>query len=257
MKILTDKDFLKEKCIVTIGSYDGVHYGHRKILEYLFNKSVEYNCKTAVLTLYPHPRKVLNLDLSKLHLLSSLEEKTYLLDKCGISYLYVAEFTKEFSELSGEDYIKRYLVDRLKAKAVIIGYDHHFGKDRMTGYDLLVEMGAKYGFEVYEIPKQDIDAANVSSTVIRNMLERGEIENANKYLVEPYLFIGDIGADGVLVINDELKLIPPFGNYLSEVEIGNKTIIAEMFISSEKKISFNNEKLHGEGRIVKIISKKQ
>ena len=256
MDILCDKDIIEGNSVVTIGSYDGVHYGHRKILEFLSQKGIEYGCKTAVLTLDPHPRKVLNLDLDKLNLLTSLKEKSYLLDKCGLSYLYIAEFTKEFRELSGEQYIKQYLVDRLKAKAVIIGYDHHFGKDRKNGYEVLVEMGAKYGFDVFEIPEQDIDSSNISSTTIRNLLNNGEIEKANKYLSEPYMFMGKIDANGKLIVEENLKLIPPQGLYATETEVDGHSIRTDISISKNKEIRFSDEKLFENESIVKIIHKK-
>lgn len=256
MKILGSGDFLKNGSVVTIGSYDGVHYGHRKILDILFEKSNQYDVPSVVLTLDPHPRKVLNLDISKLRLLNSLEEKCYLLDKCGLDVLYVAEFNKEFSELSGERYVREYLVNRLGVRAVIIGYDHHFGKDRCNGYAFLVEMGEKYNFDVFEIPKQDIDFAGISSTVIRDLLRSGEVEKANKYLCEPYLFISEVDKDGYIAINEELKLIPPAGKYNVLIEYGEKVSKCTLEVDELGKIRLEGENVVEGGCVVKIVSKK-
>ena len=254
MEILGSEDFLKTGSVVTIGSYDGVHYGHRKILSILFEKSKQYGVPSVVVTLNPHPRKVLNLDVSKLRLLNSLEEKSYLLESCGLDVLYVAKFDKRFSELSGESYVKEYLVDRLGAKAIIIGYDHHFGKDRGNGYDFLVKMGKKYNFDVFEIPKQDIDSAGISSTVIRNLITQGEIEKANIYLCEPYLFIGEVCEDGYLEVTEDMKLIPPVGMYNAIVESAKfaQRCVLEIEESGSVKIICEN-RLEGTC-VLKIVS---
>lgn len=258
MKVLTNKDIIEGSSVVTIGSYDGVHYGHRKILEMLFDKAEVYGAKPVLMTLFPHPRKVLNLDLPKLHLMNSLEEKKYLLNKCGLPILYIATFDSEFSQLSGEQYVKEYIVDRLNAKAVIIGYDHHFGKDRGNGYDFLCEMGSKYGFDVYEIPKQDIDSANISSTVIRKLLEKGEIVKANKYLCEPYFFMGEIDDLGYLKITEELKLIPPAGIYSAMIKCRGENLSIRVLIvveNGKNRVKIDSYKCFKGICVLKIIEK--
>lgn len=255
MKLFSSDDILEKGSVVTIGSYDGVHYGHRQILNELFEKSKQYDALGVVLTLYPHPREVLKLDISSLHLLNSLQEKIYLLENCGVAALYLAKFDKEFSELSGEQYVKQYLVDRLKAKAVIIGYDHQFGKNRENGYEFLSAMGKKYGFDLYEIPKQNLDAEKISSTSIRKLLEQGDIERANKYLCEPYLFISQIDTDGYLIIDEQLKLIPCAGDYRAEVTCGEIQRACKLIIDDNKRVKIDLLELFSKECIVKIMGK--
>lgn len=253
MKVFSNDDILDTNSVVTIGSYDGVHYGHRQILNTLFEKAREYDATAVLLTLYPHPRKVLKLDVSRLRLLNSLQEKIYLLEKCGLPALYIATFDKEFSELSGEQYVKQYLVDRLKAKAVIIGYDHHFGKNRENGYEFLSKMGKKYGFDLYEIPKQDIDTEKISSTSIRNLIMQGDIEKANKYLCEPYIFISKIDSEGYLLIYEPLKLIPCAGKYSAIIEYGNVQEACALLIDKSNRVRVDIAKIPSKECVVKII----
>lgn len=257
MKILSHDEILDTCSVVTIGSYDGVHYGHRQILNNLLEKANQYNATAVLLTLHPHPRKVLKLDISRLRLLNSLEEKTYLLEKCGLPALYIAKFDKEFSELSGEQFVKQYLVDRLKAKAVIIGYDHQFGKNRENGYEFLEKMGKKYGFDLYEIPKQDLDAEKISSTTTRKLIEQGDIEKANKYLCHPYMFIATIDSRGYLSITEPLKLIPPMGEYDAEISGANiENFSCKLLIDNQNRIKLNISTAPPAEYLIKIIGKR-
>lgn len=200
-------------CVATIGSFDGVHYGHRSIIRNLIDTASRYGTESLLMTFHPHPRKVLKADADKLRLLNTIREKEYLLERCGIDRLFEAEFTPEFANLSGEEFVRQYFVDRLRAKAVIVGYDHTFGKNRESGFEFLQQMGTKYGFDVFEIPKHDLEQNHVSSTAVRTLIQQGEIEKANELLTTPYFFIAPADTTGQLHPEEDTKLIPPPGEY--------------------------------------------
>ncbi len=254
MEIVRDNSQIGMNSVVTIGSFDGVHYGHRSILEKLMELSKEYRASSVVLTMYPHPRKALNLDISKLKLLNSLDEKAYLLSEFGVDFMYVAKFDKAFSELNGEEFVRQYIVDKLRAKAVIIGYDHRFGHNRQNGYDFMQAMGMKYGFEVVEIPKHEIDQADISSTTIRNLLSEGDVVKANKYLCTPYFFMAEVDKDGYLVIDEEMKLIPPAGDYLVQLEWDNEQLSSKITVFEDKRVRLHLQKSFDKKIIIKIIN---
>lgn len=242
MKIHKEETCNIKGCVATLGSFDGVHFGHRKILEKLKDKANDYGAESLVITLFPHPRKVLNLDVSKLNILNTLREKEYLLGGCEVDHLLEIDFTKEFSMLSGEDFVKKYLVDILKVKAVVVGYDHHFGSDKKSGYDFLNSMGKVYGFDVFEVAKHDVDDLHTSSTAIREALNGGDVKMSNLLLVEPYLIITNITDGKTVVIEDDMKLIPPSGEYI--VEILNKSVVrvVKLHIDALKNISIKSDK---------------
>ena len=177
--------------VVTSGTFDGVHYGHQKILERLHEIAHNNGGESVLLTYWPHPRLVLYPD-QELYLLSSIEEKSELLSQHKVDHLIIIPFTEEFSNLSSEEFIIDILVNKIGTKKLVIGYDHRFGKNRSGSFEELKKDGPVYGFEVEEIPKQMIENNAVSSTKIRRALSEGRIEIADEYLGRPYTIHGKV-----------------------------------------------------------------
>ncbi len=210
--------------VVTIGTFDGVHLGHRKIIQRLVHSAKKENLQTALLTFYPHPRMVLQQS-SDLKLINTINERKLILEETGLEHLIVHPFTIEFSRLTAREYVEDILVKGLNAKKIVIGYDHHFGRNRTADLQDLKAFGEEFGFEVDEISKQDIEDVAVSSTKIRNSLEEGDLEKANEYLTRPFFLSGEvIRGKGIgktlgyptanLKIEESYKLIPKQGVYV-------------------------------------------
>jgi len=221
-----------DNAIVTIGTFDGVHIGHQKILKKLVSCAEENNCESVLLTFFPHPRLFINPNDDSLRLINDIEEKIHQLALSGLDHLIITPFTRDFSNQTAEEYIRNVLVDKLGTKVIIIGYDHHFGKDRKGNIKDLKELSKIFDFQVQEIPKQDIEDVAVSSTRIREALILGNIETANKYLGYPFELTGivekgdQIGRQigfptANLHVHETHKLIPAYGIYAVEVEIFN------------------------------------
>ncbi len=219
--------------IVTVGTFDGLHIGHKKILERLSSLAAEQNGEVVLLTFHPHPRKVLFQDAGDLEMLSSLDEKIKLLQKLGVNHLVIQPFTKEFSRMEYDVFVKEVLVEKLGVKTLVIGYDHQFGHQRKGSMKALAAMAPGLGFKVEEIPEQDIDAIAISSTRIRKALKKGEVEIAAQLLGYPYCLSGrvvkgkQIGRSlgfptANIVADDPDKLIPANGIYAVMVEFGDK-----------------------------------
>ncbi|MER2996864.1 bifunctional riboflavin kinase/FAD synthetase [Pontibacter populi] len=172
--------------VVTSGTFDGVHVGHRKILQRVIERARERNGQSVVITYWPHPRLVLFPEDNDLKLLSTIEERIEQLRSFGIDYLLILPFTKEFSRTSSRSFITDILVKALRTKVLVIGYDHRFGKNREGSFEHLMAHSSKYGFEVEEIPREDVDDVGVSSTKIRKALESGDLETATSYLGRYY-----------------------------------------------------------------------
>ena len=228
----------KERLVVTIGIFDGLHIGHQEILKNLIQDGSEE--KSVILTFFPHPRMILQKE-SNLKLITTLEEKVQLLEKTSLDYLIIEPFTKEFSRLTALDFVRTILVDQLQIKKLVIGYDHHFGRNREGSFEQLKEYGALYGFQVEEIPAQDIQQIAVSSTKIRKALEDGAIEKANSYLGYEFMLTGDVvHGKGLgrkwnyptinIQIEEAYKLIPKSGVYVVKTLIDNQTIFGVMNI---------------------------
>ena len=177
--------------VATTGTFDGVHLGHKKILNQLVEKAKEVGGQSVLLTFSPHPRLVLQPD-TELELLSSEREKIALLEKTGLDHLIIHPFTKEFSRTQSLDFVREFLVNIIGVKHLVIGYDHHFGRNREGSFEHLKEFGPIYGFEVEEIKALDIDTVNVSSTKIRKALKEGDVELANTYLGTAYTISGTV-----------------------------------------------------------------
>lgn len=219
--------------IVTSGTFDGVHFGHQKILKKIVKTAKAMNGKSVVLTFWPHPRLVLFPEEITLKLLTTFEEKARLLEKVGIDYLIKVTFTKEFAQQSSEDFIQSMLVSKLRTKKLVIGYDHRFGKNRTGSFEYLKENSARFGFEVEEISRQDIDDVGVSSTKIRQALFHGEVHHAAELMKRNYCIHGQVvkgqqigGNIGFptanVMVQDDFKLIPMDGVYIIRVEAKKK-----------------------------------
>ena len=243
----------KKSTIITIGTFDGVHLGHQKILKKLNVEAENNGLESSVLTFFPHPRTVLNPN-SSLKLINTIEERISLFKKSKIDNLIVHPFTKEFSELDSEDYVKNILVDQLKAKIVLIGYDHKFGKNRTADINNLKEYGIKYNFEVIEIKAEEINDIAISSTKIRNSIEEGDIQLSNSYLGYEFSFFGKVVKGNSIgktlgfptaniKIGTDLKLIPKNGVYLISTIINQKIIFGMMNIGIKPTTNENTKSI--------------
>ena len=215
--------------VVTIGTFDGVHLGHKALLKRLVDTAQKEDLDTVLLTFFPHPRMVLQKD-SDLKLINTLSEKKQLLKNIGLDHLVVQPFTKEFSRLTALEYVRDILVNQLNAKKIIIGYDHRFGRNRTADIENLREYGLTYGFEVEEIGAQELNEVAVSSTKIRKALEAGDITTANNYLGYPFMLNGIVvEGKGIgrtlnfptanIKVDTPHKLIPKKGVYLVQSKI--------------------------------------
>ncbi|MEZ5199100.1 MAG: bifunctional riboflavin kinase/FAD synthetase [Bacteroidales bacterium] len=279
MKIYTNiKDFTGGKfSVVTVGTFDGLHIGHKKIVNTMKEIAAANNGETILVTFDPHPRLVVNTNIANLKFINTNERKFKLLENLGIDHLIIIPFTKEFAKTSSEDFIKEYLIDKLDLKKLIVGYDHHFGKDREGNYDKLNELGRKYGFEVFEVPAQFIGNQAVSSTKIRNSLMNGNIREANAMLGYEYSISGHV-VEGNKIgrsigfptanieIDDKYKLISAGGVYACKVEIdgnlfpgmgniGTRPTIGKHDFVTEVHIFNFNENIYGKEISVYFIER--
>lgn len=241
----------KEATVVTIGTFDGVHIGHQKIIKRLINTGKEHNLKSVILTFFPHPRMVLQKD-TDIKLINTIEERSRILEGLGLDHLLIKKFTKAFSRLSAEDFVKQILVDKLHAKKVIIGYDHRFGRNRNASIEDLKTFGKVYGFEVEEISAQDINDVAVSSTKIRKALMEGDIAKANRYLGHAFMLTGIVvKGEGLgkkldfptanLFIKEAYKIIPKQGVYVISSIIDNEQIYGMMNIGTNPTVNGKKE----------------
>jgi riboflavin kinase / FMN adenylyltransferase len=233
--------------VVTSGTFDGVHIGHQKILARLREVARLHGGETVVITYWPHPRLIVSTDSADLKLLSTIDEKIELLAMRQIDHLVIIPFTKEFSQLSSEEFITRVLVEKIGTKKLVIGYDHRFGKNREGSFEHLMQNSRMYGFEVEEIPRQDIDDVGVSSTRIRNALLEGNIHIANEYLGSPYSLSGQVVTGnqigrqlGFPTANIHLaqayKLVPMDGIYAVRVAHQGKMYKGMLYIGTRPTI---------------------
>lgn len=238
-----DLNLIKNKnTVVTIGTFDGVHIGHQKIIQRLIEVGKAKDLTPTILTFFPHPRMILQKD-SNIKLINTLEEKESILKHFGLENLVVEKFTKAFSRLTAQEFVETILVKQLKAKHVIIGYDHHFGRNRSANIEDLKAFGLQYRFEVEEITAQDINDVSVSSTKIRTALLDGDIKTANSYLGYPFIISGTVEKGKGLgrtigfptaniAVSQNYKLIPKQGVYVVKSEIDNKIIYGMMNIGT-------------------------
>ncbi len=210
--------------VITIGTFDGVHYGHQQILELMKSAAKQVNGETVIITFHPHPRKIIGTNKAPIFLLNTLEEKINLLEKYGIDHLVIIPFTEKFAQQTAEDYISDFLVNTFHPHTIIIGHDHRFGKDRTGDFQLLADKALEWGYQVKEIPGYMLNNITISSTKIREALLKGDIENAHDLLSYDYYFTGKVVKGNQLgrtigyptaniEMIDENKLIPCNGVY--------------------------------------------
>jgi len=264
-----------EKTFVTIGTFDGVHFGHQHIIEKLVLEAKKANRKSVLLTFFPHPRMVLQKDHS-LELINTIEERAELLKKTGLDYLIIHPFSKGFSRMTALDFVRDILVNQLNISKLIIGYDHHFGKNREGNIVQLTEYSHLYDFTVEEIPAQDIDDVSVSSTKIRRALAEGNIETANNYLGYNFMLSGSVvngkqlgGKIGYPTANIDIKeaykLIPKTGVYVVKSTINKKIVFGIMNIGNRPTVDGSyrtievhfldfNEDLYNQNLTIELLS---
>ncbi|MCU0471167.1 MAG: bifunctional riboflavin kinase/FAD synthetase [Arcicella sp.] len=272
------KEFIKlENAVVTSGTFDGVHLGHRKILNRLNEIAQQTAGESVVITFYPHPRSVISPDNQSVMLLSTLDEKIALLEKNGVQHLLIIPFTREFSELSSEEFIQKILIQTIGTKTLVIGFDHRFGKNREGGFDYLKANQTRYGFAVEEILRQDIENVGVSSSKIRKAIQEGDIQMADHFLGRNYSISGivvkgkQIGRTigfptANIQVREVAKLIPVNGVYAVKVyyndtefggmlNIGNRPTVDGTTKTIEVNIFEFDREIYGENLTVEFIQK--
>lgn len=276
MKVISNIDnyHASVSCSLTIGTFDGVHVGHREIVQRLVNSAKEKNLLSVVLTFFPHPRMVLQKDTS-IQLIDSLTEKQELLSELGVDVLIIHPFSKQFSRQTADEFTRDILVNSLKTGHLIIGYDHRFGRNREATVDDLIAAGETYGFTVDKIEAKDVDSVNVSSTKIRSALSKGDILTANTYLDRPFRLTGtvvqgkEIGRTidyptANITMEEDYKLLPADGVYFVRTVRKNDTLFGMMNIGFRPTLAghtrslevhfFNfHENLYGETLAIEFL----
>ena len=235
--------------VVTMGSFDGVHVGHRVIIKRLNQLAKRVGGSSVLITFHPHPRKVLYPETAGkgLRLINSPVEKIQLLEETGLDHLIILEFTLEFSRTTSGDFVKHYLVDRLRAHTIVVGFNHFFGHNKEGSYDSLYQLRKNHGFEVEEIPEQEIQHETVSSTKIRKALTEGNIQRANAYLDHHYFMWARLGPHAGYSLryhhpcfsvrhHDPLKLLPPPGSYAVSLQTDQGPEKGFLYIGTEEML---------------------
>ena len=264
-----------KNAIVTSGTFDGVHLGHQKILQILRETTEASGGESVVLTFWPHPRMVVSQDSQSLKLLSTVDEKIELLEKQEVNHLLIVPFTREFSELSSEEYVKKILIDTIGTRKLVIGYDHHFGRNREGNFQYLEDNSERFGIEIQEISRQEIENLVISSTKIRQSLLDGNVKSANDLLGRNYSFSGivvkgrqlgrTIGFPTANVqVSETYKLIPTNGVYAVKtlvrgqwlngiMNIGNRPTVDGIGRTQEVHILDFGDDIYGENITVELI----
>ena len=245
--------FCNKKTIITIGTFDGVHIGHKKILEKITQHSNQNKFESIVLTFFPHPRIVLQTGLD-MKQLNTINEKVSLIRNVGVDNLVIHPFDKAFSQLTAEDFVKQVLVDKFNIHKIIIGHDHRFGKNRTANIDDLISFGKKYDFEVEQITAEEIEEVAISSTKIRNALLEGNIKLANQYLGYNYTINGIVIKGNQLgrtigfptaniEIKEDYKLIPLNGVYIVKALINNQIVFGMINIGTKPTVGGTSQSI--------------
>ena len=239
----------KTPLALSIGIFDGVHKGHQSIIKKLNSIAQEKNLESAILTFWPHPRTIFNPN-DDLKFLNTIEEKIYLLEKKGVQNLFLKEFDEEFRNLTGVEFVKQILVEKLNVKHLIIGHDHTFGKNRSGDFGLLKKMSSEYDFEVEQVEAVDFQKKNISSTQIRNALLEGNVKEANEMLGYVYSVSGEvvhgkkigrtIGYPTANIAADPAKLLPKKGAYIVDVFVKNKHYKGMLSIGTNPTVNGNS-----------------
>jgi len=249
------EDFPSEiNTIITIGTFDGVHKGHKQVIKKLNNIAKKQGFESVVLTLYPHPRHVLYPDDQQLKLLNTIDEKTEELKKSGLQHFVVHEFTKEFSRTKSVNFIRDLLVNKLKMKHMVVGYNHHFGRNREGSYNDLKELAELYNFELEKIPPQNEGDVTISSTKIRELLLVGDVEKAATYLGYFYPINGKVVKGNArgrtigfptanILVENKWKLIPADGVYAVKVKLGGKQFYGMLNMGKRPTLSDNEHRI--------------
>lgn len=235
MRVYNNIDEFKpvNNAVVTIGTFDGVHLGHRKIIERITQLAKDSGGATVILTFFPHPRMILHPEDHNLKMINTMDEKARLLEQLGVDHLIITPFSRDFSNQTAEEYIRDILVNKIGTKKIVIGYDHRFGKDRQGGLTELQQLAPVYDYEVVEIPEQDIHDVAISSTRIRNALLSDEIDLANEFLGYPFFVTGKVmRGDQIgrtigyptanILIEETYKLIPADGIFAVKVQLNGR-----------------------------------
>jgi len=237
-----------DNAVVTIGTFDGVHIGHRKIIAGIKELAQQTGGETVILTFFPHPRMILHPEDESIKLITTITEKAQLMEQLGVDHLIITPFSRDFSNQTAEDYIRDVLVNKIGTKKIVIGYDHRFGKDRQGGLDDLLKLGPVYGFDVVEIPEQDIDEVAISSTRIRTALLNDKIDLANSFLGYPFFITGKVvRGDQIgrqigyptanIVVEEKYKLIPADGIFAVTVVIAGERYKGMAYIGSRPTVN--------------------
>jgi len=255
MKIFNNiQSYSSEKeSILTIGTFDGVHIGHNKILTKLVEESKKNNLSSLIMTFFPHPRMVLQKS-QEIKMIDTIDEKIHLFEKTGVDNLIIQPFDENFSKIRAKEFVEEILVKKLKIKYIIIGYDHRFGKDREASVDDLKKFGLNYMFTVEEIAAQEIHSIAISSTKIRNAILKGEIKKCNEYLGRNFMLTGEVvHGDGLgkkinfptanIEIPETYKIIPKNGVYLVKAIINSEIYFGMMNIGVRPTIGGKNKSL--------------
>jgi len=255
MKVINSIDNYssKKKSIITIGTFDGIHLGHQKIIRKLVKESLSKNLLANILTFFPHPRMVLNKD-SEIKLIDTIREKEKKLKNLGVNTLIIHPFTKEFSRMSSVEFTRDILIKKLNVYKIILGYDHRFGKNRESSVEDLIELGIAYNFKVEVLDAKKINSINISSTKIRKAIQTGDINKATLYLGRYFEIKGNvIKGKGIgkkigfptanIIIKENYKLIPNKGVYLIKAKIKNKSYYGMMNIGNRPTLNGKNETL--------------
>jgi len=245
----------QQPTVLTIGTFDGVHLGHQKIIERVVTTARQEGLLATIFTFFPHPRMVVQHDKS-LKLIHTLEEKKQLLQRLGVDLLVVQPFNEAFAQLTAEEFVSTILVQHLNVKKVIIGYDHRFGRNRTANINDMRLFGEKYGFAVEEISVQEVDEVSVSSTKIREALNKGDVTTAEHYLGTPYSLTGTV-VHGLklgrtlgyptanIQVTEDYKLIPKDGVYAVYSYIGARKVYGMMSIGK-------NPTIEGKGASIEV-----
>lgn len=251
MKIHRDLNgFYAQNPVLTVGTFDGVHLGHRKIISKLHELANAINGESVIFTFDPHPRKIVAPSETNLRLLTTLDEKIELFEQSGIDHLIIYPFTHEFAQLTYEEFVEQILVGQIHTKSLVVGYDHKFGKGRKGDYELLKGCADRLGFQIEKLDVLLMNEAHVSSTKIREAIQSGDFDTANAYLGYPFTLHGKVVEGQKLgrLINyptanieasDPDKIIPGFGVYAVQAKVLNQTYQGMLNIGSRPTVNQN------------------